>query len=54
MIVKDYKEIDGIKLFSEIAASDHQDYNSKGLDNLFAQEEKHFGLLLEKNLFFRI
>lgn len=53
MIVKDYKEIDGIKLFSEIAASDHQDYNSKGLDNLFAQEEKHFWFIARKEFIFQ-
>lgn len=49
MIIKDYKEIDGIKIFHENIDENHEDYNSKGLDNLYAQEEKHFWFLARKN-----
>jgi hypothetical protein len=41
MIIRDYKEIDGVKIFDE-AEENHSDYNAKGLDNLYVQEEKHF------------
>ena len=42
LVLKDYKEIDGIKIFHENVDENHDDYNSKGLDNLYVQEEKHF------------
>ena len=32
MVLKDYKEIDGIKIFHENVDENHDDYNSKGLD----------------------
>ena len=49
MIIKEYKEIDGIKIFHENVDENHDDYNSKGLDNLYVQEEKHFWFLARKN-----
>ena len=49
MIIKDYKEIDGIKIFHENVSENHNDYNSRGLDNLYTQEEKHFWFLARKN-----
>ncbi len=48
MTVVNYKEIDGIKIFNDDAQEDHLDYNAKGLDNLFAQEEKHFWFIARK------
>lgn len=48
MTVKDYKEIDGIKIFHENMDESHQDYNAKGLDNLYKQEEKHFWFIARK------
>lgn len=48
MIIKKYEEIDGIKIFHKDIASSHKDYNSKGLDNLYSQEEKHFWFLARK------
>lgn len=49
MFVKGYKEIDGIKVFDENINENHEDYNAKGLDNLYSQEEKHFWFLARKN-----
>ena len=49
LVLKDYKEIDGIKIFHENVDENHDDYNSKGLDNLYVQEEKHFWFLARKN-----
>ncbi len=48
MLIKEYKELDGIKYFHENVNEDHDDYNSKGLDNLYAQEEKHFWFIARK------
>lgn len=48
MILKEYKEIDGIKVFNNEVDDNHSDYNSKGLDNLFTQEEKHFWFIARK------
>ena len=47
MTIRDCKEIDGIKIFDE-ANENHSDYNAKGLDNLYAQEEKHFWFIARK------
>lgn len=33
LLLKEYKEIDGIKIFHENVDENHDDYNSKGLDN---------------------
>lgn len=48
MILKEYKEIDGIKIFHENMDESHEDYNAKGLYNLYAQEEKHFWFIARK------
>ncbi|WP_151948824.1 class I SAM-dependent methyltransferase [Aliarcobacter butzleri] len=53
MIIKDYKEIDGIKIFHENVNENHNDYNSKGLDNLYTQEEKHFWFLARKSFIYQ-
>lgn len=42
MIVQEYKEIDGIKIFHNDVEENHNDYNSQGLDNLYNAEENHF------------
>lgn len=52
MSVGHYKEIDDIKVFHEDTEADHQDYNAKGLDNLFAQEEKHFWFIARKEFIY--
>ena len=54
LVLKDYKEIDGIRIFHENVDENHDDYNSKGLDNLYVHEEKHFWFWLEKILFYKI
>lgn len=48
MILESYKELNCIKIFHTNIAEDHEDYNAKGLDNLFAQEEKHFWFITRK------
>ena len=48
MITKKYKIIDNIKVFIENVPEDHQDYNARGLDNLYKQEEKHFWFIARK------
>lgn len=48
MIIKEYKEVDGIKIFHENMDESHEDYNAKGLDNLYLQEEKHFWFIARK------
>lgn len=53
MTILNYKEIDGIKILHEDIVEDHQDYNAKGLDSLFAQEEKHFWFITRKEFIFR-
>lgn len=47
MIIEDYKEVDGIKIFYE-ADENHEDYNSKGLDNLYHAENRHFWFIVRK------
>lgn len=48
MIIKEYKEVDGIKIFHENMNESHEDYHAKGLDNLYMQEEKHFWFIARK------
>jgi len=47
MIIHNYKEISGIKVFCEINKN-HDDYNAQGLDNLYQAEEKHFWFIARK------
>lgn len=47
MILETYHELDGIKIFHN-APENHQDYNAKGLDHLFSQEEDHFWFIARK------
>lgn len=53
MIIKEYKEVDGIKIFHENMNESHEDYNAKGLDNLYAQEENHFWFISRKEFIFQ-
>lgn len=48
MVLKEYKSIDGIKVFNDNIDESHKDYNAKGLDNLYKQEEKHFWFVVRK------
>jgi len=48
MITQEYKELDGIKVFHANQEESHEDYNAKGLDNLYKQEEKYFWLIARK------
>lgn len=48
MIIREYEEIDGIKVFDKNVDDFHGDYNAKGLDILYAQEEKHFWFIARK------
>jgi hypothetical protein len=47
LIIRKYKEENNIKIFDEVDKN-HSDYNAKGLDILFAQEEKHFWFIARK------
>jgi 2-polyprenyl-3-methyl-5-hydroxy-6-metoxy-1,4-benzoquinol methylase len=49
LILKEFIKIDGIKVFDESINLNHEDYNAKGLDNLYRQEEKHFWFLSRKS-----
>ena len=48
MIIKEYEDLNGIKIFNQEIQSNHSDYNSKRLDNLYQREEKHFWFLSRK------
>ena len=48
MIVRDFIEEDAIKIFDKDVKENHADYNAKGLDNLYAQENKHFWFIARK------
>jgi 2-polyprenyl-3-methyl-5-hydroxy-6-metoxy-1,4-benzoquinol methylase len=48
VITKEYEEVDGIKVFDKHIDDSHEDYNAKGLDNLYSQEEKHFWFIARK------
>jgi 2-polyprenyl-3-methyl-5-hydroxy-6-metoxy-1,4-benzoquinol methylase len=48
MIIRDYVEQDNIKIFDRDIVENHADYNAQGLDNLYAQEEKHFWFVARK------
>lgn len=48
MIVQEYKDVGGIKIFHADVDEKHSDYNAQGLDNLFAEEEKHFWFIARK------
>ena len=53
MINSEYIEKNGIKTFLDDVNPDHQDYNAKGLDILYANEEKHFWFLTRKELIYK-
>lgn len=48
MITRKFKNTNGIKIFDEQIDENHLDYNAKGLDSLYAQEEKHFWFIARK------
>lgn len=48
MFIKEFQEINGIKVFHSDIEDNHSDYNAKGLDNLFAEEERHFWFIARK------
>ena len=53
MITRDYIEQDNIKIFDPNISKNHLDYNALGLDNLYAQEEKHFWFIARKEFIFQ-
>lgn len=53
MIIQKYKELDGIKIFHDAIDENHGDYNSKGLDNLYNAEEKHFWFIVRKEFIYQ-
>ncbi len=53
MIIRDFIEQDNIKIFDEDIKENHADYNAVGLDNLYAQEEKHFWFIARKEFILR-
>lgn len=42
MIIRDFIDSNGIKIFDKDILDNHSDYNANGLDNLFQAEERHF------------
>ena len=54
MIIRDFLEEGNIKIFDRDIREDHADYNAQWLDNLYAQEEKHFWFIARKEYIFRI
>jgi 2-polyprenyl-3-methyl-5-hydroxy-6-metoxy-1,4-benzoquinol methylase len=48
MIIKEYQEIDDIKIFDKDILEDHRDYNANGLDNLYKAENNHFWFITRK------
>lgn len=52
MIIKNFEEINEIKVFNNEINENHSDYNAKGLDKLFEQEEKHFWFIVRKEFIF--
>lgn len=53
MIIRDFLEEDNIKIFDRDIIENHADYNAKGLDNLYSQEEKHFWFIARKEFIFQ-
>jgi 2-polyprenyl-3-methyl-5-hydroxy-6-metoxy-1,4-benzoquinol methylase len=53
MITRDYIEQDNIKIFDPNISKNHLDYNALGLDNLYAQEERHFWFITRKEFIFK-
>ena len=53
MIIRDFLEEDNIKIFDKDVMENHADYNAQGLDNLYAQEEKHFWFIARKEFIFQ-
>ncbi len=53
MIIRDFLEEDNIKIFDRDIGENHGDYNAQGLDNLYAQEEKHFWFIARKEYIFQ-
>jgi len=52
MIIRNYIDSDGIKIFDNDILDNHSDYNAKGLDNLFQSEERHFWFHARKEYIF--
>ncbi len=52
MLVKEYKSVNGIKVFNESIDESHEDYNAQGLNNLYKQEEEHFWFIARKEFIF--
>ena len=53
MLIRDFFEEDNIKIFDRDIIENHADYNAQGLDNLYAQEEKHFWFIARKEFIFQ-
>ena len=53
MITRDFIEQANIKIFDANISQNHLDYNALGLDNLYAQEEKHFWFIARKEFIFK-
>ena len=53
MIIRDFLEEDNIKIFDRDIRENHADYNAKGLDNLYAQEEDNFWFIARKEYIFQ-
>ncbi|MCU7835950.1 MAG: class I SAM-dependent methyltransferase [gamma proteobacterium symbiont of Taylorina sp.] len=49
MIIQEYKEKNGVKIFHHDTNKNHADYNSQGLDNIYKVEEEHFWFISRKD-----
>lgn len=54
MILEKFKEMHGIKIFCESVDEEHSDYNSRSLDLLYKEEERHFWFISRKEFIFQI
>ncbi|TPH17050.1 class I SAM-dependent methyltransferase [Litorilituus lipolyticus] len=53
MIIREFKVMDGVKVFDSHITEDHDDYNSQGLDSLYKVEEKHFWFIARKEFIYQ-
>lgn len=53
MIIGEYRDSEGIRVFHDDTDEHHADYNAKGLDTLYIEEERHFWFLTRKEFIFQ-
>ncbi|WP_141266834.1 bifunctional 2-polyprenyl-6-hydroxyphenol methylase/3-demethylubiquinol 3-O-methyltransferase UbiG [Thermodesulfovibrio sp. Kuro-1] len=53
-VLKDYKIIDGIKVFDSEIPENHPDFDASTLDEIFEREEKHFWFITRRKIILRV